>query len=228
MNRMNVAVIAGLLALAAVLGTVAATHTVSLGSAQKQNGERDRADAARSSSTAYEASLRRALAKKPPALPAVPKTPAAPSVPAAQQRVVYRRPPAIVVVKHTHHGDDGCESAQAATAEAAAMASHTGRLYSLALALVVFFLAWAVVAAHPWGATAADPRLQALAVREAQLRHEAQLVNQVVALRWAAYRSALKARTAQIAAAKAQATQQLASVSSGSPSGRCASSRCRR
>ena len=41
----------------------------------------------------------------------------------------------------------------------------------------------------------------------------------MVALRWAAYRSALKARTAQIAAAKVQATQQLASVSSGSSSG---------
>ena len=70
------------------------------------------------------------------------------------------------------------------------MVSHTGRLYSLALALVVFFLAWAVVAAHPWGRTASDPRLKALTVREAQLRHEARLVNQVVALRWAAYRNA--------------------------------------
>jgi len=113
MNRFNVAVIAGLLALAAVLGTVAATHTVSLGTAQKQ-----KADVAVQSRTkqlaAYEASLRHALAKKPPALPAVPKTPAAPaapSVPAAQQRVVYHRPPPIVVVKHTHHGDDGYESA---------------------------------------------------------------------------------------------------------------------
>ena len=110
MNRMNVAVIAGLLAVAAVLGTVAATHTVSLGTAQKQ-----KANASVHSRTkqlaAYEASLRHALAKKPPALPALPKTPAAPSVPAAQQRVVYRRPPAIVVVKHTHHGDDGFESA---------------------------------------------------------------------------------------------------------------------
>jgi hypothetical protein len=93
-----------------VLGTVAATRTVSLGTAQKQ-----KANATVQSRTkqlaAYEASLRHALAKKPLALPAVPKTPAAPSVPAAQQRVVYRRPPAIVVVKHTHHGDDGFESA---------------------------------------------------------------------------------------------------------------------
>ena len=93
------------------------------------------------------------------------------------------------------------------------MASHTGRLYTLALGLVVFFLAWAVVAAHPWGATASDPRLKTLAAREAQLRQQAKLVNRIVALRWAAYRSELKARQAQIAAAKAQASQ-LASVSS--------------
>ena len=110
MNRMNVAVIAGLLAVAAVLGTVAATHTVSLGAAQKQKANATVQSRAKQLA-AYEASLRHALAKKPPALPAVPKTPAAPSVAAAQQRVVYRRPPAIVVVKHTHHGDDGFESA---------------------------------------------------------------------------------------------------------------------
>jgi hypothetical protein len=64
------------------------------------------------------------------------------------------------------------------------MTSHTGRLYTLALALVVFFLAWAVVAARPWGRAAApDPRLQALSVRAAQLRREAALVNRLVAAR---------------------------------------------
>jgi hypothetical protein len=63
------------------------------------------------------------------------------------------------------------------------MTSHVGRLYTLALALVVFFLAWAVVAARPWATTTASPRLQALAVREAQLRRDAQLVNQIVAAR---------------------------------------------
>jgi hypothetical protein len=85
------------------------------------------------------------------------------------------------------------------------MTSHTGRLYSLAIALVVFFLAWAVVAARPWATAAPDPRLQALTARQAQLRQEAKLVNQVVALRWARYRTALRARNAQIAAAKSQA-----------------------
>jgi len=85
--------------------------------------------------------------------------------------------------------------------------SHTGRLYALALALVAFFLAWAVVAARPWATAAADPRLKVLAAREARLRHEAQLVNDVVSRRWAAYRVALHARRTQIAAAKQRAAQ---------------------
>jgi hypothetical protein len=108
MNRLNVAVIAGALAVAAVLGTVAATHTISLGTANRQS-----ADSALRVRTKqldrFEAALRRQLAKKPPALPAVPKSPAVAPPAAAPQRVVYRRPPAIVVVRHTHHGDDGNE-----------------------------------------------------------------------------------------------------------------------
>ena len=70
------------------------------------------------------------------------------------------------------------------------MTNHPGRLYALALALIVFFLAWATVAAHPWATTASDPRLRMLAVREAQLRRESVIVRQVVASRWAAYRPA--------------------------------------
>lgn len=108
MHKLNVVLVASLLAAAAVLGTVAATRTAALGS-----GSRHSADASVRVRAAqldrFEASLRKALAKRPPALPAVPKLPAAPAAPAAapQQRVIYRRPPAIVVVKHTHHGDDG-------------------------------------------------------------------------------------------------------------------------
>jgi hypothetical protein len=60
------------------------------------------------------------------------------------------------------------------------MTNHTGRLYALALALVVFFVAWAVVAARPWQPASPDPRLQALAVRQAQLRRDARLVQQIV------------------------------------------------
>lgn len=100
------------------------------------------------------------------------------------------------------------------------MASHHGRLYGLALALVVFFLAWAVVAAHPWATASPDPRLQALAVREAQLRREAKLVGKVVAARWAKYRVALKARRARIArvnAAAAAAAAQVAAAPAAGP-----------
>jgi hypothetical protein len=105
------------------------------------------------------------------------------------------------------------------------MTSHTGRLYAVALALVVFFLAWAVVAARPWAARAADPRLEALALREQQLRRESRLVNQLVTRRWTAYRIALRARRAEIAAVRAKAAAaaaaavQTASYSSSAPAG---------
>ena len=85
------------------------------------------------------------------------------------------------------------------------MTNSAGRLYALAVTLAVFFLAWAVVAAHPWAAPAADKRLQALAVREAQLRREGALVHQLVAQRWTTYRTNLRTRRAQIAGAQRQA-----------------------
>jgi hypothetical protein len=85
------------------------------------------------------------------------------------------------------------------------MTSHHGRLYGLALALVVFFLAWAAVAAHPWATASADPRLRTLAIRQAQLQREAKLVQKVVAARWARYRTRLKARRALIARVNAAA-----------------------
>ncbi len=77
------------------------------------------------------------------------------------------------------------------------MTSHTGRLYALAIGLVVFFLAWAVVAARPWQAASADPRLQALAARQAQLQREAALVQQIVAQRRLANHSASARQLAQ-------------------------------
>ena len=85
------------------------------------------------------------------------------------------------------------------------MTSHHGRLYALALALVAFFLVWAVIAAHPWTTASADPRLRALAMRQAQLQREAKLVGKVVAARWAKYRTELKTRRAQIARINAAA-----------------------
>lgn len=76
------------------------------------------------------------------------------------------------------------------------MTSHAGRLYALALALVVFFLTWAAIAARPWSSSSTDPRLAALRQREARLRTETRLVDRIVADRWAAYRRALQGRRA--------------------------------
>ena len=86
------------------------------------------------------------------------------------------------------------------------MTSHVARLYAAAAALVAFFLAWAGIAARPWAAPAApakDPRLAALAQREARLRHDAVLVRQVVDRRWATYRAALARQKAEARAAAA-------------------------
>ena len=86
------------------------------------------------------------------------------------------------------------------------MTSHTGRLYVLACGIATFFLVWALVAAHPWGTARADARVAALSVREARLRHEAVLVRQLVAQRWATYRVQLKLRRSQIASARSAST----------------------
>jgi hypothetical protein len=83
------------------------------------------------------------------------------------------------------------------------MTSHVGRLYALAIALLVFFITWTAVAAQPWAtSTASDPRLQAIAAREQQVRAESVAVRRLVNQRWAVYRKQLKVRQGQIAAAK--------------------------
>jgi hypothetical protein len=87
------------------------------------------------------------------------------------------------------------------------MTDTSHRTYAVAIALVVFFLTWAAVAAKPWATPKQDPRLAALAQREARLRADAQLVQQVVDQRLAAYRIALKARKAQIASSQARSLQ---------------------
>jgi hypothetical protein len=106
------------------------------------------------------------------------------------------------------------------------MTSHVGRLYALGVALVAFFLAWALVAAHPWSTVKAarDPRLTALAQREQRLRQESKLVQQIVDRRFsnyrkqfAAYKTALAKRQAQIAAAKLAAARLAAVTTASAP-----------
>jgi hypothetical protein len=91
--------------------------------------------------------------------------------------------------------------------EEVAMASHTGRLSGLALALLAFFVLWAAVAAHPWtSAVTKDPRLEALAQRERRLRADAALVHRVVDRRFATYKLSLAKRRREIAAAQRRAS----------------------
>ena len=93
------------------------------------------------------------------------------------------------------------------------MTSSTGRVYAAASALLVLFLAWAVIAAHPWsqaGAASRDPRVVALRAREARIRHEELAVRRAVTHRWAVYRVRLAHRRRQIALVERRHQQQLA------------------
>jgi hypothetical protein len=85
------------------------------------------------------------------------------------------------------------------------MTNHVVRLYAVALALVVLFLTWAVVAARPWAASAAqqDPRIVALERREAALRRKSVRVERQVKRRFAAYEVRLRKRKRAIAAIEA-------------------------
>ena len=85
------------------------------------------------------------------------------------------------------------------------MTDTSHRLYAVVIAVVVFFVSWATVAARPWATAKTDPRLAAIAQREQRLRADAKLVQNVVDRRMAAYTLALKARQKRIAAVKAQA-----------------------
>jgi hypothetical protein len=88
------------------------------------------------------------------------------------------------------------------------MTDHVARLYAAAIAIVAFFVTWAVVAARPWVEPAApsDPRIVALERREERLRRESVRVQRLVERRFAAYRVRLAERQQRIAAAQAAPT----------------------
>ncbi len=74
------------------------------------------------------------------------------------------------------------------------MTRHIARLYVIAGAMLVLFLGWAAVAAHPWDTTPVDPRVAALDARRAQVRHDAAEAKRVVARRWKRYEARLAVR----------------------------------
>jgi hypothetical protein len=102
------------------------------------------------------------------------------------------------------------------------MTNHVARLYAVSLALVVLFLTWAVVAARPWAASAAekDPRIVALERREAKLRRRSVRVEREVTRRFAAYEARLRKRKRAIAAIQAANASAAAAVpaAAGAPS----------
>ncbi len=94
------------------------------------------------------------------------------------------------------------------------MTNAIGRFWAVALALVVFFVLWAVLAAKPWTSpvAAADPRLTALQAREQKVQTRALVAQQTLNKRWAAYRSALLRQKGSLTA---QQRAQLATAPAG-------------
>ena len=79
------------------------------------------------------------------------------------------------------------------------MTNHVVRLYVIAVAILAFFLAWAVVVAQPWApapTAATDPRLTALTARQQRVHLESLRVQKIVRARWSAYHRALAKRNA--------------------------------
>jgi hypothetical protein len=110
-NRTRALILSLAAGLAAVSGLFALGSTVTLG--QQARASNDAQIARRAAQLdRYEASLRKALAQKPPALPPVPSAGNASSVQsAAPVRVIYHRPPPVVVVtnragEHEQEGDE--------------------------------------------------------------------------------------------------------------------------
>jgi len=96
------------------------------------------------------------------------------------------------------------------------MGSGLGRWYASAAALLLFFVAWAAVAARPWAQPATDPRLAQLDVRATALRREGVLVQTIVRQRWATYRVRLATRKHEIAVAQAR-QRRLAAAAAAPP-----------
>ena len=95
------------------------------------------------------------------------------------------------------------------------MTEHVVRLYALAVALVVFFLFWAVIAARPWAAAGeSDPRMAALERREEKLARKTHRVNRVVKRRFARYERRLARRKRAIA----RRERESAALASAAPS----------
>ncbi len=80
--------------------------------------------------------------------------------------------------------------------------SEAARLYTIAITLLVFFVVWAGIAAHPWtgpeSIALSDPRAAAVTAREAHLLQQTRVARRVLTTRWIRYQRLLAARVAAI------------------------------
>jgi len=119
MNRTRALIVSLAVGVAAIAGVFALGHTLALSSQAQQTTNRQIA-LRTARLNRYEATLRRALAQKPPALPPGPvsgssgaltqSTLSARPESAPPVRVVYHRPPPIVVIKHRAGGEHELEA----------------------------------------------------------------------------------------------------------------------
>ena len=205
MNRTRALIISLAVALAAIAGVFALGNTVSLGSQAHARRATSRSPQRTAQLDRYEASLRKALAQKPPALPRVSaaatrrrrrvrRTPVQSAAPA---RVVYHRPPPVVVTTHRaggEHEDERDEHERRVRRRLSAMTdtSHRAlRRRDRARRLLPQLGSRRREAVGD--ARSTDPRLAALAQREAAAagRREARR-SRSSTQRMAAYRIALK------------------------------------
>ena len=201
MNKIHVTVVSLILGLSSALGIAAATDcgrpTGSRDAERLQCGDRgarhearqgregDQEGAAQQASRRFRPFPRRALR-------------AAPGRSRSCSSARHPAPPRATAVTTTTTSRTTTTTAIMATAAtttttAETMTSQVGRLYSVALALFVFFLTWVVIGARPWVASGSesDPRLAALEKREQRVRRESVAVQRLVKRRWATYRAQL-------------------------------------
>ena len=191
MKAVHALSIALLLGLAAALGAVAGTRTLTAGHAQAAvrtrpkraaGGEFDREPqgesqplgapaAARPSSQAAQAAQARPLRAR--AAPARAPVARAPDLRLATRRRAGAAHDLRARQSSAASGTDTSTTTKGPT-EVATMTNHVARLYALATSLIVFFAVWLAVSAHPWSQTAkaapaADPQIARLIARERRL-----------------------------------------------------------
>ncbi len=106
MNRSSALIASLAVGLAAIAGVFALGRTLTLGA--RAGAATDRTVAQRTAQLdRYQASLQKALSRRPPVLAPVSGAPAAGSTAAAPVRVIYHRPPPVVVIQRASGEHEG-------------------------------------------------------------------------------------------------------------------------